>query len=238
MLKSSKKFVVKPTFSCDDLKQTSTRAIKYASDEHGPTELTVTTTLPPFVLPTYWQQYALSLSDLLEQSIHIPPKFYWLSALLFGVDANTSSIKASFASINQVLISAKPIAIDKIIKSEQIKMNQISNLALDFRNHKPPIPKVDLSREDLLLISKLIFTALKPFDVSNVKGFFTWKNKLFLPTALEEELILMNRVVLEKDYTESCKEQCFLSKPLLVLNETDNQRYALVEEVFLAGVKI
>ncbi len=235
---NNRKFLVQPTLFCDGLKQTSTRTIKYSGDEHYPTIVKITLTLPPYVLPSYWKQYNLSLKDILQQSDDVPAKYYWLSALLYGIDTSASSVKASFAFRDQVLISSKPIAIRKIIKTEMMKLPLINNLSCNLTSHKPATPKILLSKEDMSKISKLICTGIKPFDIFSTKGLFLWANKLYLPIALEEDSVLLNRVVLQSYYLESGKEKNYMSRPLLIKNESDNQIYALVEDIVLASVAI
>ncbi len=234
----NRNFLVPPTLSYEGLKQTSTRSISYTNDEHYATILTVTTTLPPYVLPSYWKQYALSLEDILKQSDDISAKYYWLSALLYGIDASASSIKASFACMHQVLVSSKPTAIKKIIKVEMIKLSQTNNLALNFTFHKPATPRFFLPKEDMIKISRLICTGLKPFEILPAKGLFSFKNFLYLPISLEEDSILLNRVVLKDTYDESGKEKSLISHPLLIKNEIDDKIYALVEDIVLVSVNI
>lgn len=234
---NTRKFSTLPSLSCDGLKQTSTRTIKYSNDEHFPTTVTVNFTLPPYVLPFYWKQYNLSLKDILQQSDDIPAKYYWLSALLYGIDTSASSVKASFACKDQVLISSKPIAIKKIIKAESIKL-PTENKLINLNSHKPATPKILLSREDMHKISKLICTGIKPFEIPIIKGLFLYQDCFYLPFALEEDSVLLNRCVLQKNYIDSGKEKNFMSKPLLVKNEYDNEIYALVEDIVLASIAI
>ncbi len=235
---NSRRFLVKPTYSCNGLKQTSTRSITYSEDEHSPTIITVTVTLPPYTLPPYWKQYNLSQADIFKQSDDIPAKYYWLAAFLYGIDISASSVTASFASMHQVLIFSKPIAIKKIIKSASIKLPEKDNLAIDFTVHKPATPRLYLSKDDMMKISKLICTEIKPFEICSAKGLFTWENWQYLPISFEEDSILLNRVVLQSSYQESGKEKNLMSKPLMIKNEIDGQLYALVEDVVLVSVNI
>ena len=236
-MKTTRAFIIKPTLLCDGLKQISKRSISYSTDEHERTVFTLTTSVPPFVLPYYWKLYELSEEDVLLQSNSISPKFYWLSALLHGIDASASCLKASFACMDQVLISSKPAAIKKIIKSEGTNLFKKSVFLHDFTFHKPLTPKIIVSKAEMLQISKLVVTNIKPFDIVSVQGFFKWKDNAYLPVFLAEDAILLNRVVLETDFNLSGKQQSYMSKPLVVLNLADNNKYVLAEDVFLAALE-
>ncbi len=237
-MKTKHKFIEKPQFSCSDLKQTSKRTVEYSSDEHFPTCFHLTTLLPPYVLEKYWTRYALSEEDVLLQAVDIPPRMYWLAVLLYGMDASNSCVKASFANMDDVLISSKPIAIDKIIKSQNFRFSNTSKLDRHFTHHKPATPKISVSEEEMFNISKLICTTALPPEIVSVKGFFIFKDCLYLPISLEDNAILLNRVVLEDDFRMSGKQQGVLSTPFLVKSQTDDKIYALCEEIVLATLKI
>ncbi len=234
-----KKVNIEPVFSFDGLKQTSTRTITYANDEHGPTCFSMETNLPPYVLPSYWSQYSLSEQDIFTQSEFIPAQFYWLAALLYGIDASASSIHPSLGCIDEVLLSSKPIAIKKMLKVSKIQLSKtgtrLENTA--FTTHKPPIPHVFLPSEEILQVSKLIFPGIKPFETAHVPGLFEWNHSLYLPIALEQDNMLLNRVVLETDYKQSGKQKSngYASRPLLV--ESNQKTYALVEDVMLVSLQ-
>ncbi len=228
---STKVFIQEPTQFYDDLQQTSTRQITHINDIHGPTIFKITLTLPPYVFAHYWTKYKLSFEDIKMQAEHLPPKFYWLSALFYGIDCIQSCVRPSFASMNEVLISCKPLAIEKIIKHCKLNLPQKTNLA-NNTHHKPEPPLGEITNDDMKYLSKFIFHDIKAFDIFKVPSLFTYKNKKYIAITLENDGILLKRCVTYDDYVLSCKqkESTYSTKPLLLHVESENKIFAIVEE--------
>src|SRR4029079_8172240 len=106
------------TLHHDGLSQTSVRHVVYAGDPHSATKITVTTHLPPFVLPQYWMDYELSEKDVSRLAEFLPAQLLWLSCLVHGVDVTAACLKPSFARVDEVLISYRALAIRTLIAHE------------------------------------------------------------------------------------------------------------------------
>ena len=226
-------FLQEPMEVLDGLQQVSTRQIHYPKDPHGPTIVSVQLTLLPYVLPTYWERHRLSLEDIKQTHADvIPPKFYWLAALLYGIDVIASSIRPSFRCMHEVLISQKPLAIEKMMKQKKVNFPTKSNL-LSSSSHVPSPPQAHVTPEEMNLLSKMIYHDIKPFDVMDVPHLFPWQNGLFIATTLEQDGILIQRCVLYDNFIQSKKQQPhgYASRPLLI--RVQGTLYAIVEECVL-----
>jgi hypothetical protein len=173
MVTTKSKFVAGPILSHQSLCQSSSRVVHYGDNIHGPTTINVNAKLPPFVLPYYWLLAKLSFVDILKQAEDIPARFFWISALMYGIDIGGSSIRTSLSSYDQNIVAAKPTAIHKILKAQQITLSAENNLLtpdvlqtlptlsisgnnfsiLDFvtlQQHRPKVPLLSVPAEKFM----------------------------------------------------------------------------------------
>jgi hypothetical protein len=200
---SQSTFILSPEERYDQLQQTSTRSITFNDDMHGPTIITLTLTLPPFVLPYFWKRYKLSKQDIKRYANYFPAQYYWLTALLFGIDVIASAIKPSFASAQEVSISCKPLALLKILKlCDHISPRSVLSTQTQ---HIPPPPFFIVSADTIQYLSSMIYHDLKPFVKNPVSKLFPLHGTLYLPIHAEQDGILLKRVVKESDFIASGK---------------------------------
>lgn len=247
-------FIQGPTYNHHFLQQISTRILEYIeplqkvpkkykkepnqsiTSIHGPTIVTMTTTLPPFVLPYYWKFCHLSFNDLLKQAENLPAKLYWISCLLHGIDVSPLVMKPS-SSLCDVIIPSKKIPIQKIVRSQEMILSDIDRCIHHSKHHVPCLPKIIVSREVMSHLSSLIYPNLHLNENNNdqhVPGIFTFNNLLFLPVSFLEDGILLKRVVPFLQYCQSGKliPDCYASTPLTftcTINKHD-EKFAVTED--------
>ncbi len=224
-------FTKKPSLHNNFLKQTSCRQLSKQST------ISITVNLPPYVLPHYWAQYALSMSDIAKQSEHIPAKLYWIAALLYGIDVCASAVKPSYSCRDHVIIMNKSTAIKKIIKSQKITLSKTDKI-VSSKIHIPQAPAINLSKEDMDALLSMETHQLKIGEVRGVSSLFTWKDLQFLPVGMDGSCIVLKRVVLASDFQKSGKQQSsgYATRPLLFhIHNKPETIYALAEDIVFVG---
>jgi hypothetical protein len=223
----------------DGLSQTSTRSISYTDDIHGPTKVRVRTHLPPFVLPSYWQEYRLSEKDVYKLADYLPARLLWLSCLVHGSDVQAGCLKPSFARVDEVLISYRLLAIRTLISSLQFsflsKTPVLDTTSPASLEHIPPLPAQEIDESLISNITKLLHPRLRAFEICKIRGLFPWQSKLYLPRKLEDDAIYLQRATPFENYERSNKRQKYgcATIPFVVQTPDDSKLYALCEDGLL-----
>ncbi len=216
-----------PDFKSNDfLSQSSTRKLSNVNDPHGPIFIHIQTTLPPYVLPHYWKQFNLSKADVLLQAEFIPAKFYWVAALLSGIDVSASALRPSSSTIDQIGMNGKPSAIKKLAQHHRVKFNDSVSVISNSHSvkHVPPLPRVRVHPSE--------FKDLQLKD--SKKRTFEYGPWTFVPIATEKDCILLNRVTPLINYEQSKRQRSgYASKPRQIM--INNSPHALVEECVLVS---
>jgi hypothetical protein len=230
------------TLQNDGLSQTSTRSIFFAGDIHGPTKIHVTTCLPPFVLPSYWADYNLSLKDVHILVDRLPAQLLWLSCLVLGIDVSASCLKPSYARVDEVLISYRALAIRTLIaragcvfrnKSQVLDTTSAASL-----EHVPPVPGIEVHESVIPDITRLLPPRLRAFEVCKIAGLYELNNKRFLPIKLEGDAIFLQRATPYENYERSQKRRKYGYATIpFVVEDTKGDKFALCEESVLVTVK-
>jgi hypothetical protein len=238
-------FLIPPTEKYDSLQQISSRQIQYTNDINGPTKIDVCFTLPPYLLPSYWSKNNLSHSDVKRHAEFFPTRFFWLVALLFGIDVIASAIKPSCASAQDVLICCKPLALQKIIATTHTTFAPNSNIMTQTQTqHQPAPPICIVSNETMKYLSSMVYHELKPFEINVVGSLFTFQEEhndnkkrkrdenQYLAITMERDGILLKRCVKEEDYLLSGKQKKgYATRPIWI--QVQSQIYALVEDCIM-----
>jgi hypothetical protein len=246
MSKQATSEVIEPyMLSNDGLTQTSVRKIYFAHDMHKPTIVRVRTQLPPFVLPTYWNEYKLSQDDVVNKDKlfkKIPAQLLWLACLVHGIDVSAQCIKPSFAHTDEVLISRGTDALKLLISKTNHRFNNKRNV-LDMEStasleHIPPLPTCEVHESEIPRIANLLTHNLQAFEVCPVDGFYTLHGKQYLPVKLEGDAIFLQRATRYDNYLQSNKRQRFGYASVPVIAQTPNgELYALCEDGVLVTPK-
>lgn len=238
-------FIQPPSYQNDYLRQTSTRQITLGKndDMHGPIIISVSTTLPPYVLPYYWQKFGLHPQDILKQLEHIPARLCWVSALFHGVDVSASSVHPSLSCVEQVTLFGKPTALKKIAKMQKFPWNAKDHSQSQLLDEKgtnipkqvPPVPFKKVSPDDFKTACKFLISqkhcALFQEEAEDISGFFQFNQMKFVPTQIIDNYVLLKRVVLFEEYQKSQKQQStigFASYPPLLTYQ--GKLFAIVED--------
>jgi len=226
------------TLQDDGLSQTSTRAIFFAGDIHGPTKIRVNTHLPPFVLPTYWMDYKLSEKDVQTLVDRLPAQLLWLACLVHGIDVTASCLKPSYARIDEILISYRALAIRTLITRTgcifQNKTHSLDTTSPASLEHVPPLPTHEVHESVIPEITRLLSRRLQAFEIVNITGFFKLNGKQYLPVKLEGEAILLQRATPLINFERSQKRQKYGHASLPFIVQTpNNEKFALCEDCVL-----
>ncbi len=234
-------FIENPSFSHDFLQQRSKRRVSHS--KYGQTTITTVLTLPPHVQPHYWLKYKLSYSDILKQTEDIGAKFYWLSALVLGIDVCASAIKPSYSCRDYVIIMNKVTAIKKILKSQSLLLSAIDKI-VHFQPQivTPRAPIVRFNLEQLQQTENVcrnkngeyVYYEPKPFSICVVKDVLRINDSIFLPIGFQDNHVLLKRAVLSEVFSLSGKQQAsgYATRPFLFyIDHHPETVFALAEDI-------
>jgi hypothetical protein len=167
--------------------------------------------VPTCVQPEYWRRHNLSRKDIDIIISYVPTKVIWMSAMMYGICCPWFTLRSSSASMMDVTLSGKALAIDLLLEKAHLKPSEHNKLDVDSIEsfeHIPPIPKSIISLEDFGLISSGVVSQLLPrllLQPSEVIGIiplvYRYKDMDVVPVGIEGDSICCNVVVLESLYT-------------------------------------
>lgn len=228
----------------DGLAQTSTRTVTYVGDMHGPTRIRVQTTLPPYVLPEYWNRYELPQDDVYKLGNWVDARLWWLSCLVHGFDVPAACIRPSFARADEVLIGSKLDAIRTLMTRypnmfKTAKKPVLDTTSAESMRHIPPLPSRDVNEGCLPQIRKLLHPRPKAFEIDKVRGLYEWRGKKYLPVGIEGDNIYLQRATPYENYEKSRKRQKYGCATMpFVVQTPDGTSHALCEEGVLLSGKV
>lgn len=189
----------------DDLTQTAKQTNVHENDVNGPTHIEMVFRLPVFVLPLYWARHQLSYDDMTGVTSYLPATMFWMAAMLRGINASASCIKPSFANAHSVLVSSKAIAIKKLIKASNFVFSNSNKLDTAYISidHVPPLPKHGIAEKDLVALKKCIYPHITIDSPANVECLYPMFSCLWLPLSVEDDGVLLKRVVDYDSYKAS-----------------------------------
>jgi hypothetical protein len=200
------------------------------------------TQLPPFVLPSYWNEMGLSEKDVYKLAESLPARLFWISCLVHGEDVQAGCLKPSYAQIAECSISYKTQAIRTLITSQKVKFRTVvpvldtaSQASID---HVPPLPTKEVDASQIAAITRLLQPRLSAFYQNQVRGLYEFQGHLYLPVKIEGEAIWLQRVTLYENYERASKKQKFGCATLPCIVQTpDKSTYALCEDGVLLSAR-
>jgi hypothetical protein len=166
--------------------------------------------VPTCVWPDYWLRHQLSRNDINTIISYVPTKVLWMSALMYGICCPWFALRSSSASMMDITLSGKAIAVDLLLERSNIKPSTQSKLDVDSIEsfeHIPPIPKSTINASDFALISSGVVCQLLPRILllpSEVIGtipiIYRYKDLDLVPVGIEGDSICCNVIVKESCY--------------------------------------
>ena len=167
--------------------------------------------VPTCVCPDYWRRHNLSRKDINTIIAYVPTKVIWMSALLYGISCPWYALRSSSASMMDVTLSGKAIAVDLLLERANIKPSDRNKLDVDSIEsfeHIPPIPKSTINAFDFALISSGVVSQLLPRilllpleAIGTIPIIYRYKDLDVVPVGIEGDSICCNVVVKESLYS-------------------------------------
>lgn len=224
----------------DGLGQSSCRSLTYDDDEHGPTIIRMTTTLPFFLLPSYWQTHHFTEDDVKMITEHIPAQLLWLSCLVHGLDVIPSCLKPSLSKIDEIVISYRTQALRMLMDYKPLTANQESKLLpCIFGRQNTNIswlsyPVFELPVDQMHELIQLLCPKLVPFCVTVVPGFFYHNNARYAAICLHNGIVVLRRVTEFQNVLACYKQKPYGINTCPLIVQFENDYFALCED----GIKV
>lgn len=230
-------WIVEPKEEFDGLQQTSTKSRVFSGDIHGQTTTKVKLRLPLMLLKSYWDRHEISVDDYKHIMSIVPAGFQWLHALLLGVDTSSSSLKPSFNSPCDVLISSKAIATRKVLRrlKHEFAEKDVIDASSHNLQHVPGFPRHFVPRGFFDEVANLVTPALSLFKIIEVSGIFKFKHVTFIACSFQNNCIYCVRVVPYETFMASGKyiNIGYATLPYIVMDAVSKQKYCTTEESIL-----
>jgi len=198
------------------------------------------------VLPEYWRRHDLSRKDIDTIISYIPTKVIWMSALMYGIYCPWYTLRSSAASVLDVTLSGKAVAVDLLLEKAGVRpsdRNKLDVESIESFEHIPPIPKSTISPEDFRFISSGVVCQLLPRNlllpgesIGVVPLVYMYNGMCVVPVGIEGDSICCNVIVPESTYTKhrDTQRQSFTHAPKVCSYE--DVIYCLTDELILLCV--
>lgn len=195
---------------------------------------------PPLLsLPHAWNRYNFSLQDVITTYDKLDTSYTWQVALLLltGVHETESfatGVRATFQSLFTFLFISRKTMLNMLLQYVKPNdANQTSVLCKERLDHRPFLPKVQVSLEDFYALKKQIPDRHPSFaHVATYANYYTFKDIRMIPTAFDEEnsLVYMVRIITDETYKSwpITRKPCVLTLPVYV--QIREQTYVLTDE--------
>lgn len=207
------------------LTQRSVRMLSLAEDPHEPTEITTVTTLPTFLLPSYWIAHHLTAQDVQALLNNVPARLLWLSCLVNGLDVIPSCLKPSQTKMTEILISYRKQAFDALVNCANLMHHASDRMFTQIFQRSESnafyFPIVEFSHDEIYRVMQFMpVEALKSFCVNKIEKVFEWNGEAYLPTHLHnKDMIVLRRLVHYEQWQKShaaTTQYGIVSVPLVV----------------------
>ena len=188
----------------------------------GEFQTTIETNIPRYCLPEYWIFHKLTYNDILTITDCLPAQYCWITVLLMGIKVSASAIYPSYASMYDVLISSKIIAIKKIIKKTNLTWaHNTDSKVLYSHGHIPPIPFHMLPDDMFEKIGKHIVPLLCIMNVNEVTFLFEWSENIWLPREHNDKCIRCQMVIPMNEFIDHMqiapKDMVYATRPIEII---------------------
>jgi hypothetical protein len=174
--------------------------------------MTIQSRMPTCVLPDYWARHGLSRKDIDTIVAYIPTKVIWMCAIMYGVPCPWFTLRCSSASVMDITLSGKSLAIDLLVKQAGLTPHQNCHKldvdSVESFEHIPPIPRHTITREDFTFISRGITSQLlprrlltTPDSIGVLPVLYHFNNADWVPVGIEGDAICCNAIQTESSYT-------------------------------------
>jgi hypothetical protein len=167
--------------------------------------------VPTCVCPEYWRRHNLSRKDIDTIISYVPTKVIWMSAMMYGICCPWYTLRSSSASMMDVTLSGKAIAIDMLLAKTNIKpssQNKLDVDSIESFEHIPPIPRSTINAIDFASISSGVVSQLLPRilllpseTIGTIPMIYRYNDMDMVPVGIEGDSICCNVVIKESLYT-------------------------------------